>query len=160
MEYVVEEGIIWSIKVLYDGSMNSILLDSSVGKLFPSMDGVWQDCLMSLVLFNIYLEKKSCAIHSRTIRTSVSIRGMPHSNLHFADINLMAGSNNKLHNFNDKVTASMSTDGNQQSLLTPLDLLKQRFKWSAFGGGAVKRWWLFWDCGSNSADSEVQRDLG
>lgn len=60
MEYVVEEGIIWSIKVLYDGSLNSILLDSSVGMLFPSMDGVWQDCLMSLVLFNIYLEKIMC----------------------------------------------------------------------------------------------------
>lgn len=59
MEYVVEEGIIWSIKVLYDGSMNSILLDSSVGKLFPSMDGLWQDCLMSLVLFNIYTWKKN-----------------------------------------------------------------------------------------------------
>lgn len=81
--YSVDEGLILNIKALYDGSRSSVLLNSQVGESFPTTVGVCQGCLLSLVLFNIYLEKvmrNKLEDH----KSSILIRGRP-SNLLFAE---------------------------------------------------------------------------
>ena len=72
------------------------LLINQLGELFQTTVGIRHGCLLSPVLFNLFLE----IIMQETLQdhhTSISIGGSPLCNLQFADdIDLVEGSNNEL----------------------------------------------------------------
>ena len=85
----VEEGLVEIIQALYEHSSSAVLLNNQLGEFFRTSVGVRQGCLLSPVLFNIFLER----IMQETLadyHTSISIGGRPICNLRFADdIDLM-----------------------------------------------------------------------
>ena len=100
----IEEGLIQGIESLYLNFSSAVLLDSQIGESFQTTVGVRQGCLLSPVLFNIYLEQ----IMNETLHehhTSISINGRPICNLRFADdIDLMAGSKQELQELTDRLS--------------------------------------------------------
>ena len=102
----LEEGLIQLIAALYKNACSAVLINNQLGEFFRTTIGVRQGCLLSPVLFNIFLEK----IMQETLHdhhTSISIGGRPLCNLRFADdIDLMAGSNSELQNLTDKLSSS------------------------------------------------------
>ena len=92
----ISDGITQMIKSLYKSSTSAILLDNIKGDYFKTTVGVRQDCLLSPILFNIYLEQ----IMSDTLKdhhSSIPIGGRKMSNLRFADdIDLISVSNCEL----------------------------------------------------------------
>ncbi|KAL8577432.1 hypothetical protein ACOMHN_048067 [Nucella lapillus] len=89
--YIIDSNIIDVIKVLYDDSKSSVLLNNQIGKFFRTTMGVRQGCLLSPVLFNIYLENIMTEALSG-FQPSISINGRPVCNLRFADdIDLKTG---------------------------------------------------------------------
>lgn len=107
----IEEGLILMIEALYKNACSAVLLNNQLGEFFRMTIGVRQGCLLSPVLFNIFLEK----IMQETLHdhhTSISIGGRPLCNLRFADdIDLMAGSNSELQNLTDKLSSSAGSYG-------------------------------------------------
>lgn len=111
----IEEGLVQIIEALYKNSSSAVLLNNELGEFFQTTVGVRQGCLLSPVLFNIYLEK----IMQDTLRdhhTSISIGGRPLCNLRFADdIDLMAGSNNELQVLTTRLEESAGAYGMEVS---------------------------------------------
>ena len=101
--YGVDNRIVGVIEDLYKQSSSAVLLNNQIGNFFQTTVGVRQGCLLSPVLFNIFLEK----IMQETLEdhvTSISIGGRPICNLRFADdIDLMGGSNNELQDLTNKL---------------------------------------------------------
>ena len=56
-KYNISTNLIRDIKNLYDKATSAVLLNSSIGDWFRTIVGVRQGCLLSLTLFNIFLEK-------------------------------------------------------------------------------------------------------
>ena len=84
----MEEGVVQAILALYENSSSGVLLNSQLVEFFKTTVGVRQGCLLSPILFNLFLEK----IMQETHLTSISIGGRPTCNLRFADdIGLMVG---------------------------------------------------------------------
>ena len=110
--YNVEEGLVQVIQTLYENSSSAVLLNNQQGEFFQTTVGVRQGCLLSPVLFNIFLEK----IMQETLQdhhTSISIG---HFNLRFADdIDLMGGSNTELQALTDKLDNRASAYGMEVS---------------------------------------------
>ncbi|MGL4418375.1 MAG: reverse transcriptase domain-containing protein [Plesiomonas shigelloides] len=100
----IEEGLIQMVEALYKNACSAVLLNNQLGEFFRTTIGVRQGCLLSPVLFNIFLEKiMQETLHDH--QTSISIGGRPLSNLRFADdIDLMAGSNTELQNLTNKLS--------------------------------------------------------
>ena len=88
----IDTTLVEVIKALYKNSNSAVLLNNNSGKYFHTSVGVRQGCILSPVLFNIYLENIMLeTLHD--FQTSISIGGRPICNLRFADdIDLMAGS--------------------------------------------------------------------
>ena len=85
------------IKSLYKNSIIAIIFNSIQGQMFKTTVGVRQGCLLSPVLFNLFLEEIMAGNQDEHIYT-ISIGGRNLSNLRFADdIDLLAGSNDELH---------------------------------------------------------------
>ena len=84
------------IKSLYNSSKSSVLLNNNTGTKCNTTVGVRQGCLLSPVLFNIFLEK--IMLDSVTNQpSSISIGCRQLNNLRFADdIYLIAGSESEL----------------------------------------------------------------
>ena len=99
----IEEGLVQAIEALYNQASSAVQLNGSIGDFFKMSIGVRQGCILSPVLFNIFLEK----IMQETLddhHTSISIGGRPLCNLRFADdIDLLAGSNKELQELTDKL---------------------------------------------------------
>ena len=99
----IEEGLVQAIEALYNQASSAVQLNGSIGDFFKMSIGVRQGCILSPVLFNIFLEK----IMQETLddhHTSISIGGRPLCNLRFADdIDLLAGSNTELQELTDKL---------------------------------------------------------
>ena len=99
----ISDGITQLIKSLYKSITSAILLDNIKGDYFKTTVGVRQGCLLSLILFNIYLEQ----IMSDTLKdhySSISIGGRTISNLRFADdIDLISKSNCELQKLTDSL---------------------------------------------------------
>ena len=53
----VEEELVKVIQALYENSSSAVLLNSQLGEFFKSTVGVRQGCLLSPILFNLFLEK-------------------------------------------------------------------------------------------------------
>ena len=110
-DYRFDEGLVQLLEALYSESSSSVLLNNQQDELFKTTVGVRQGCLLSPVLFNIFLER----IMTRALsnhHTSISIGGRPLCNLRFADdIDLMAGSNNELQDLTDRLSQSAGAFG-------------------------------------------------
>ena len=72
------------IKSLYKNSTSAMLFNSIQGQMFKTTVGVRQGCLLSPVLFNLFLEEIMAGIQDEHIST-ISIGGRNLSNLRFAD---------------------------------------------------------------------------
>ena len=95
LEYI-STNLIRVIKNLYDRTASAVLFNSSVGDCFRTTVGVRQGCLLSPILFNIFLERimtDALEDHEGT----VSIGGRTITNLRFADdIDGLAGEEEEL----------------------------------------------------------------
>ncbi|KAI8509548.1 hypothetical protein Bbelb_133960 [Branchiostoma belcheri] len=111
----IKEGLVQIVKALYKNATSAVLLNNQTGKFFRTTVGVRQGCLLSPVLFNLYLEK----IMQDTLQdyyTSISIGGRRICNLRFADdIDLLGGSNAELQELTDRLTQSADSFGMETS---------------------------------------------
>jgi len=103
------------IKALYENARSAVFMNNHMGEFFKTTVGVRQGCLLSPVLFNIFLEN----IMTETLQnhhTSISIGGRPLCNLRFADdIDLMGGSKQELQNLTDRLSDRVSAYGMEVS---------------------------------------------
>ena len=53
----IDHELITIIKALYNNNSSSVLISNNIGNSFKSTVGVRQGCILSLLLFNIYLEE-------------------------------------------------------------------------------------------------------
>jgi exonuclease III len=111
----IDEGLVQVIQELYTNASSAVLLDGQIGEFFRTSVGVRQGCLLSPVLFNIFLEQ----IMQETLHdhhTSISIGGRPISNLRFADdIDLMGGSNSELQDLTNRLSERAGAYGMEVS---------------------------------------------
>ena len=111
----IEEGLIQVIQALYSSASSAVLLNNDIGEHFKTTVGVRQGCLLSPVLFNLFLEN----IMRETLQdfnSTVSIGGQTINNLRFADdIDLMGGSNQELQDLTDRLTARSGAYGMEVS---------------------------------------------
>ena len=83
-KYNMSTNRIQVIKNLYNKATSAIVLNSSIGDWFRTTAGVRQGCLLSSILFNIFLERittDALEDHEGT----VSVGGRTITNLRFAD---------------------------------------------------------------------------
>ena len=94
--YNFNNNLIQVIQALYTDSCSAVLINNSIGESFRTSIGVRQGCLLSPVLFNVFLDNiMEKALHE--FHTSITIGGRPISNLRFADdIDLMGKSEDEL----------------------------------------------------------------
>ena len=78
-------------------------MNSQLGEFFKTTVGVHQGCLLSPILFKLFIEK----IMQETLRdhhTSISTGERPMYNLRFADdIDLMGGSNGEIQDLTNRL---------------------------------------------------------
>lgn len=81
---------------LFDKASSAVVTQGSVGQWFCTTEGVWQGCLLSPTLFNIYLDRiMSDALENHCGTVSIAVRNI--TNLRFADdIDGLAGSEAEL----------------------------------------------------------------
>ena len=114
-KYGIDYNITLMIKSLYKNSTSAMLFNSIQGQMSKITVGVRQGCLLSPVLFNLFLEEIMAGIQDEHIST-ISIGGRNLSNLRFADdIDLIAGSNDELQTLTNKLSSSASRYGMQIS---------------------------------------------
>ena len=90
-----------------------MLFNSIQGQMFKTTIGVRQGCLLSPVLFNLFLEEIMAGIQDEHIST-ISIGGRNLSNLRFADdIDFIDGSYDELQTLTSKLSNSASRYGMQ-----------------------------------------------
>ena len=83
-KYNINASIIRAIENLYDKTQNAVFFNGSTGEWFRTTAGVRQGCLLSLTLFNIFLERIMCeALDDH--EGSVSIGGRLITNFRIAD---------------------------------------------------------------------------
>ncbi|GFR66182.1 endonuclease-reverse transcriptase [Elysia marginata] len=92
-------------------SNSAVFLNNTIGNSFKTTVGVRQGCLLSPVLFNIFLERiMQDTLHQHS--PTISIGGRPICNLRFADdIDLIAGSQAELQVLTDRLVASSKAFG-------------------------------------------------
>ena len=98
-----EEGLVQVIQALYENSSSAVLMNSQLGEFFKTTIGGRQGCLLSPILFNLFLE----TIVQETFHdhhTSNSTGGRSICNLQFADdIDVMGGSNGELQDLTNRL---------------------------------------------------------
>ena len=97
-KYNISVDLIRVIKNLYDKATNAFLFNSGIGDRFRTTVGVRQGCLLSPILFNIFLERiMTDALED--YEGTVNIGGRTITNLRFADdIDGLAGDEEELAN--------------------------------------------------------------
>ena len=100
----IEEGLVQMMESLYSSASSAVLLNNDVSNYFRTTVGVRQGCLLSPILFNLYLENNMReTLHN--FKSTISIGGRIISNRRFADdIDLMGGSNDELQELTDSQT--------------------------------------------------------
>jgi len=110
------ERLVQTIQALYNTASSAVLLNNQVGSYFKTTVGVRQGCLLSPVLFNLFLEN----IMRETLHdfhSTISIGGKPLNNLRFADgIDLMGGSNTELQDLTTRLENRAGAYGMEVSL--------------------------------------------
>ena len=97
----IQKGLVKAIQALYENSGGAVLLNSHLRDFFKATVGV-RPCLLSLILFNLFLEIMQETLHNH--HTSISIGGKPICNLQFADdIDRMGGSNGERQDLNNRL---------------------------------------------------------
>ena len=82
--YLMLYNIIQVIESLYKNASSAVLLGGELGEFFQATVGVRQGCILSPVLFNIFLERIMQEALS-DFDSTVSIGGRPCCNFRFAD---------------------------------------------------------------------------
>ena len=83
-KYKLGANLIQFIKRLYDKATSAVLFNGSIGDWFWTTVEVWERCLLSPTLFNMFLEKiMTDALEDQ--KGTVSIGGRIITNLRFAD---------------------------------------------------------------------------
>ena len=101
-DYNIDEPLIMIIKAFYEDATNAIIQNNHLGEFFRTTVGSRQGCLLSLTLFNVFLENIM----------QEAINGRPLCNLRFVDdIDLMAGSTEEHQDFSIRVERSSSAYG-------------------------------------------------
>ena len=110
-DFNIDNDLINTIKALYDNAKSAVFMGSELGDFFKTSVGVRQGCLLSPVLFNLFLE--NIMIESlQNHHTTISINGRPLCNLRFADdIDLMGGSEDELQHLTDSLAERSSAYG-------------------------------------------------
>ena len=99
------------ISALYDQASSTVLLDGQIGEKFKTSVGVRQGCLLSPVLFNLFLETIMLEA-LEDYQPSVSIGGRDICNLRFADdIDLMGDSEESLQDLTGRLERAASGYG-------------------------------------------------
>lgn len=82
----MEDGLVDTIKALYDGSSSEVLFNNQVpvGELVPMTVGVLEGCMLYPMLLNTFLEMILCDILEHQ-HTSMRVGGRPLTNHLFAD---------------------------------------------------------------------------
>ena len=62
----IEEGLVQAIQALYENSSCAVLLKSQLGEFFKTTVSVRHGCILSSILFNLFL-RRSCRKRSMTI---------------------------------------------------------------------------------------------
>ena len=107
----IGNDIIQYIKSLYISSKSSVMLNNNIGTKFNTTVGVRQGCLLSPVLFNIFLEKIMLDFVINQ-PSSISIGGRKFNNLRFADdIDLIADSESELQTITDALEQTSTEYG-------------------------------------------------
>jgi len=110
-DYNIDEPLIMIIKAFYEDATSAIIQNNHLGEFFRTTVGSRQGCLLSLTLFNVFLEnimQKALTNYD----SSFSINGRPICNLRFVDdIDLMAGSTEEHQDFSIRVERSSSAYG-------------------------------------------------
>ncbi|GFR65860.1 endonuclease-reverse transcriptase [Elysia marginata] len=112
----IDEGLVKTIESLYMNSNSAVFLNNTIGNFFKTTVGVRQGCLLSPVLFNIFLERiMQDTLHQHS--PTISIGGGPICNLRFADDidDLIAGSQSELQVLTDRLVASFEAFGMEVS---------------------------------------------
>ena len=95
----IEEGLVQIMKSLYSSASSAVLLNNNVSNYFRTTVGVRQGCLLSPILFNLYL--------GHNFKSTISIGGRIISNLRCADdIDPMGGNNDELQELTDRLSNS------------------------------------------------------
>ena len=81
-KYNINASIIRAIENLYDKAQSAVLFNGGTGKWFRTTARVRQGCLLSLTLFNIFLERIMCEALDHQ-EGSVSITGRLITNFRF-----------------------------------------------------------------------------
>ena len=94
--YNIDEGLVTLLESLYGPSTSAVLHEGEVGRSYQTSVVVFHGCLLSPVLFNLYLEN-SMQKDLHNFNGTISINGREISNLRFAhDIDLIAGTEEEL----------------------------------------------------------------
>jgi len=111
----IDEGLVQMVEALYKNASSAVLLNNQHGEFFKTTVGVHHGCLLSPVLFNIYLEKiMRDTLHDH--HTSISLGGRQISNLRFADdIDLLGGTEEELQVLTDNLTRCAGSFGMEVS---------------------------------------------
>ena len=90
-------------------------MNSQLGEFFKTTVGVRQGCILSIILFNLFLEKIMVGtFHDHN--TSISIGGQPICNLQFADdIDFMGGSSSELQDLTNRLVDTARAYGMEVS---------------------------------------------
>ena len=109
--YDFDEDLIQVISSLYSSATSAVLLGDTLGEFFRTSVGVRQGCILSPILFNIFLEnimQEALQEHE----TTITIGGRKICNLRFADdIDLMGKSEHELQELTTKLDKAASNYG-------------------------------------------------
>ena len=110
-KYNISTNLFQVIKNLYNKATSAVLFNGSIRDWFRTTVGVWQGCLLSPTLFDIFLEKittDALEDHEGT----VSIGGRKITNLRFAnDIDGLAGEEEELANLAEHLDKASTAYG-------------------------------------------------
>ena len=83
-KYNISANLVWAIEYLYDEAIIAVQMNGSTGEWFRTTVEVRQGCLLSLILFNIFLKRiMPDALEEHVGKVSIGSRTI--INLKFAD---------------------------------------------------------------------------
>ena len=109
--YNINANLIRVVQSLYDKASSAVYLNGDIGDWFKTTIGVRQGCLLSPILFNVFLERiMTDALDGH--QGTVSIGGRTITNLRFADdIDGLAGTHQELDNLVRRLDSSSTAYG-------------------------------------------------